>query len=122
GGEGAPMAALVDCMIFADTDKDRLLLNIGGIANFTFVAALSSDQLSQTADTGPGNTLMNAAARRLLQKPFDDEGRTARTGELNQVLLEELKSNRYFKLPLPKTTGPELFNWEYLQAARQKMG
>src|SRR5699024_141017 len=45
-----------------------------------------------------------------------------RTGELNQVLLEELKSNRYFKLPLPKTTGPELFNWEYLQAARQKTG
>src|SRR5699024_3520268 len=122
GGEGAPMAALVDRMVFADADTDRLLLNIGGIANFTFVPALSSDQLSQTADTGPGNTLMNAAARRLLQKPFDDEGRIARDGELNQVLLEVLKSNHYFELPLPKTTGPELFSWEYLQAARRETG
>src|SRR5699024_9155530 len=120
GGEGAPLAALIDRIVFVDSEKDRILLNIGGIANFTFVQAASSNHSSLTADTGPGNTLMNEAAQRLLGQPFDDKGETARSGETNSRLLKELKSDRYFDLTLPKTTGLERFSWDYVQQACRK--
>lgn len=119
GGEGAPMVALVDRVLFNDPVHAQLLLNIGGIANFTYLPKASSGEYSITADTGPGNTLLDEAARQLLDQPFDDEGRAARRGEVNQSLLDALKSNPYFDLELPKTTGPERFNWTYVQNARQ---
>ncbi|MCW9706001.1 anhydro-N-acetylmuramic acid kinase [Fodinibius salsisoli] len=119
GGEGAPMAALIDQLLFRDSHKDRILLNIGGIANFTYVPASSAlDAIS--ADTGPGNTLLDAAARRLLDKPFDEGGTEAQKGVVNKALLEALKANPYFEQAMPKTTGPELFNWKYVEQARDQ--
>lgn len=119
GGEGAPMAAFVDQLLFGDPTIDRLLLNIGGIANFTYLPA-SPHRGPISADTGPGNTLLDAAARRLLNRPYDKGGAVARKGKVHKSLLEALKANKYFDLESPKTTGPELFNWEYVQQAQQK--
>lgn len=122
GGEGAPMAALVDRMLFDHPEKDRLLLNIGGIANFTYLPAASTGEKPVSGDTGPGNTLLDGAARRLLGKPFDRDGKAARRGTVNQPLLKALKADPYFDLNFPKTTGPELFNGAYVRRARQTSG
>lgn len=122
GGEGAPMAALVDGMLFGHPEKDRLLLNIGGIANFTYLPASSTEAAPASGDTGPGNSLLDKAADRFLNRPFDEGGEAARSGRVSQPLLEALKANAYFDLDLPKTTGPELFNWEYVRSARQASG
>jgi len=114
GGEGAPMAAFVDRMLFTDPDKDRILLNIGGIANFTYLPAESPpNQPSITTDTGPGNTLIDAAMRKYFDRDFDEDGTAAQQGVVQPDVLSALKSDPYFQQSLPKTTGPETFhlNW-----------
>ena len=121
GGEGAPMAALIDRMLFGSTETNRLLLNIGGIANFTYLPQ-SENSHSVTADTGPGNTLLDAAARKLLDKPYDEDGAAARRGTVNLRLLNELKNEPYFNLDFPKTTGPERFSWNYVTRAQEVTG
>ena len=121
GGEGAPMASLIDRLLFSSTEANRLLLNIGGIANFTYLPR-SEPGHSVTADTGPGNTLLDATARKKLGKAYDEEGATARKGSVNRSLLEQLKADAYFDLDIPKTTGPELFNWEYVATAQEATG
>jgi anhydro-N-acetylmuramic acid kinase len=122
GGEGAPLVAPVDRLLFTDDEEYRLLLNIGGIANFTYLPSLKSGLVTETTDTGPGNTLLDAAARKLLGAPFDTDGKAAARGELNEELLAELKNHKFFTLDFPKTTGPELFNWHYVQQAQKKTG
>ena len=121
GGEGAPMAALIDQLLFGSSEANRLLLNIGGIANFTYLPRAGSSH-AVTADTGPGNTLLDATARKKLGKAYDEEGATARKGSVNKQLLEQLKADTYFDLDMPKTTGPELFNWGYVAAAQEATG
>lgn len=122
GGEGAPLVAPVDQLLFTDPNDFRLLLNIGGIANFTYLPPSTSGLYPVTTDSGPGNTLLDAAARNLLQKPFDEKGETARKGEVHENLLTTLKDHSFFQLNLPKSTGPELFNWTYVQDAQQRAG
>lgn len=122
GGEGAPMTTLVDTMLFGHPEKDRLLLNIGGIANFTYLPAASAIAAPASGDTGPGNTLLDKAAHRYLNRPFDEGGEAARSGTVSQPLLEALKADAYFNLDFPKTTGPELFNWDYVRRAQQESG
>jgi anhydro-N-acetylmuramic acid kinase len=119
GGEGAPMAALIDQMLFDDPDENRLLLNIGGIANFSYLPAADSSRSFVTADTGPGNTLLDAASQRMLGQAYDKGGKTARKGKANQDLLNALKDDPYFELDPPKTTGLEYFNWAFVKRARK---
>lgn len=113
GGEGAPMVSFVDRIIYTDDIEDRLLLNIGGIANFTFLPA-GNPEKSVTTDTGPGNTLIDAAMQKYFSKDFDEDGKSARQGNIHNKALQVLKSDPYFQKPLPKTTGPEVFNLEWI--------
>lgn len=111
GGEGAPMAGLVDDLLFRDADENRILLNIGGIANLTWLpAGKNSGHPALTTDTGPGNTLIDAAVQKYFAKSYDRDGQIAETGNIDRKLLNALKDHPYFKLPWPKTTGPEVFN------------
>jgi len=125
GGEGAPLAVYGDYLIFSKRDENRILLNIGGIANFTNLSGnLDANDVFAT-DTGPGNTLIDAYVKKHFGLPFDDNANIARKGTKNQDLLNELKNNEFFKKvsgddPFPKTTGPELFNLEYLKNAQEK--
>lgn len=121
GGEGAPLVAYGDRLLFTDTTRDRLLLNIGGIANFTLLKAGGTDT-PLCADVGPGNTLMDAYVQRETGSPFDVDGALAAKGEVNAALLESLLSDDYFSLPLPKTTGPETFNLDYLESHLAEAG
>jgi anhydro-N-acetylmuramic acid kinase len=120
GGEGAPLAVYGDYLLFSRKNEDRIMLNIGGIGNFTFLpGSLRSDKVFVT-DTGPGNTMIDQAMRHFKGKPFDKNAEVGLSGNVNPSLLSVLKSNSFFKLPFPKTTGPEQFNMEYLRAAQQQ--
>lgn len=121
GGEGAPLAVFGDYYIFSQKGENRILLNMGGIANFTYLPASANPEEVFVTDTGPGNTLLDAFTRRLfVGKDFDANGEIASRGCVNQQLLRALKSNDFFAMPFPKTTGPELFNVDYVIAAQKQ--
>lgn len=121
GGEGAPLAVYGDYLIFSKKGEDRILLNIGGIANFTFLPGnLRAEEVFST-DIGPGNTLMDALTQKYFpSKYFDENATIARAGKCHSGLLQELKRSSFFELTFPKTTGPEVFNLAYLERAQQK--
>ena len=118
GGEGAPLAVYGDYFMFSKAGENRILLNMGGVANFTFLPADQDASAVFTTDTGPGNTLLDAYARRLLDKPYDENGQFAASGYVNANLLYALKDNPFFNASFPKTTGPEVFNTAYVEQAQ----
>ncbi len=119
GGEGAPLAVYGDYLLCSHPTENRLLLNMGGIANFTYLAAGCSLEQVFSTDTGTGNTLMDAYTRtHFAPLAYDKGGAIAASGNINTVLLAELKAHSFFGLGLPKTIGPELFNLEFLAKAQ----
>jgi len=120
GGEGAPLVIYGDYLLFANSNENRILLNIGGISNFTFLPAEGQvDDLIST-DVGPGNTLMNQYAQQYYSKPYDDDGAIAASGKINNALLTALLDHPFFSYSFPKTTGPEDFNLIFLSNAQLK--
>ncbi len=120
GGEGAPLAVYGDYLIFSKLGENRILLNMGGIANFTYLAGnLDANEVFAT-DTGTGNTLIDAYVKKHFDLPFDEDAKIASRGKVNQELLNALKNNDFFTQLFPKTTGPELFNLEYLENAQKE--
>ncbi|WP_410220923.1 anhydro-N-acetylmuramic acid kinase [Pedobacter sp.] len=119
GGEGAPLAVYGDYLIFSKKGENRIMLNIGGIANYTFLPGdLDSSKVFST-DVGPGNTLMDQYMQSHFEGLYyDKDAAVARQGQLNQSLLEALMQNAFFDAAFPKTTGPELFSLEYLSNAQ----
>lgn len=123
GGEGAPLAAYGDYLLFADPRETRVLLNIGGIANFTVLPSTEDDGAPCFAtDVGPGNTLLNQYMLKHFGLEMDRDARVATTGVVNEQLLDTLLLHDFFTLPFPKTTGPELFNLHYLTQAQHASG
>jgi anhydro-N-acetylmuramic acid kinase len=121
GGEGAPLAVYGDYLIFSKAEENRIMLNMGGIANFTFLHGdLDASKMFST-DVGTGNTLMDAVMQKYFpSKYFDEDAAVALQGNINERLLEALKENDFFAKGFPKTTGPELFNLAYLQKAQER--
>ena len=119
GGEGAPLAVYGDYLLCSHPTENRLLLNMGGIANFTYLSAgCTLDQVFST-DTGTGNTLMDAYTRaHFAPLAYDKNGAIAASGKISEALLSELKAHSFFSLVLPKTIGPELFNLDFLFKAQ----
>ncbi|QKZ11461.1 anhydro-N-acetylmuramic acid kinase [Spirosoma sp. KUDC1026] len=122
GGEGAPLAVYGDYFVFSKAGENRLLLNIGGIGNFTYLPADQDASAVFTTDTGPGNTLLDAFAQRLLGTAYDKDGQLASQGTVNETVLDALKLNYFFGAPFPKTTGPEVFNVAYVETVLEKTG
>jgi anhydro-N-acetylmuramic acid kinase len=120
GGEGAPLAVYGDYFVFSKQGEDRVMLNIGGIANFTWLPGDLDATSVFSTDTGPGNTLMDQYSQRYFNLAYDKNAAIARSGTVNQPLLEVLCDNPFFVKGFPKTTGPELFNMDYLEYAKQK--
>ncbi len=119
GGEGAPLAAYGDYLLFSDARETRVLLNIGGIANFTFLPAADSGQPCFATDVGPGNTLMDQYIQSRMGLEMDRDAAVAYAGTVNGPLLRTLLNHDFFALSFPKTTGPELFNLKYLEDAQK---
>jgi len=113
GYEGAPLAPFADELLFRKSGVNRLLLNLGGIANFTLLPADGGP--AQATDTGPGNTLLDAVVRQHYPgRAYDEGGRLATQGQPHAGLLAALRSHAFFSESFPKTTGPELFSPAYL--------
>lgn len=121
GGEGAPLAVYGDYILFSKKNENRIMLNMGGIANFTYLpASLNADAVFVT-DTGTANTLIDIYTKHYFsEKSYDKDAAIARTGIVNQTLLAELKSNDFFQRSFPKTIGQELFNFDFVQRALAK--
>jgi anhydro-N-acetylmuramic acid kinase len=123
GGEGAPLSLYGDYLLCAHATENRILLNIGGIANFTLLNAGGSLSQVFSSDTGPGNTLMDAYTRKYFEGlAYDKDGIIAKSGKINEPLLQSLKSDLFFKVAFPKTIGPELFNLDYIIQAQMALG
>ena len=113
GGQGAPLVPAFHQALFAQQGKNRVILNIGGIAN---ISLLTSTSKVLGYDTGPGNMLMDAWINKVQGKHFDKNAHFARQGNLQPALLAQLLSEPYFTLPAPKSTGREKFNLAWLEA------
>lgn len=121
GGEGAPLAVYGDYLLFSKKDENRIMLNMGGIANFTYLpASLNADEVFVT-DTGTANTLIDIYTKHYFpEKSYDKDAEIAQSGIVNQDLLTELKNDTFFQKSFPKTIGQELFNFEFVQKALSK--
>jgi anhydro-N-acetylmuramic acid kinase len=114
GGQGAPLAPAFHQAFFADPQERRLVVNIGGIAN---VSCLTPGEAVRGWDTGPGNTLLDAWYRRHHKKgQWDEGGQWAASGMICDDLLSRLLDDPYFRAAGPKSTGPEHFNLDWLEA------
>lgn len=123
GGEGAPLALYGDFLLFSNPNENRILLNMGGISNFTFLPSKQCQTAGHSAfatDTGTANTLMNQYMQTHYGLPMDEEAKIASKGRVHEDLLNSLLDDPFFIRPLPKTTGPELFNLEYLKRAMER--
>ncbi len=116
GGEGAPLVPEFHRRLFHSATTDRVVLNIGGIANVTtLLAGESEDCLG--FDTGPGNALIDAYMQKELSQDFDHDGSIASSGTIDSSLLAQLLSDEWLQRHPPKSTGKEHFSYEYLQQA-----
>ena len=113
GGEGAPLAPAFHAVAFATPGVNRAIVNIGGIANATF---LEGTELRMGFDTGPGNTLLDHWIASHLGESYDREGQWSASGLVNQALLEKLLSHRFFSKVGPRSTGKEEFNLAWLDS------
>jgi len=121
GGEGAPLAVYGDYFIFSKKGENRIMLNMGGIANFTYLPSNHNPEEVFVTDTGTGNTLIDAFTRLSFpDKAYDKDAEIAKRGTVNIALLKALKADDFFQKPFPKTTGPELFSIEYVRQAQTK--
>jgi anhydro-N-acetylmuramic acid kinase len=110
GGQGAPLVPVADVLLFAHPTDPRVLLNLGGMANLTYVPRRAVEDGVFAFDTGPGVALIDAVARmvdRTLR--YDVDGRLARAGRVNEALLQRLLGDPYFTAPPPKSTGRERY-------------
>jgi len=115
GGQGAPLVPFFDDFVFGGTARTRALLNVGGIANVTLVGR---GRPPVAFDTGPGNSLIDAAVRTLTRgrETLDRDGRRALAGRIDGPLLSRLLDHPYFRKRPPKSTGRELFGGEFLKS------
>ena len=114
GGQGAPIACAYHAEVLQSSIEERVILNLGGIANITKLPK-DDDEPIIGFDTGPANTLMDAWTQKHMGTPFDQDGSWAQSGKVNSQLLRQMLKDNYFTSLPPKSTGREHFNLEWLQ-------
>lgn len=116
GGQGAPLVPIADVLLFGG-DHPRVLLNVGGMANLTYVPRRAVEAGAFAFDTGPGVAVVDELARLVDSSlPYDVDGRLAATGTPNEPLLAELLADPFFAAPPPKSTGRERFGASFAAA------
>lgn len=109
GGQGAPLTPIYHQYLL--NKKNGVIVNLGGIANITIV----KNNKAIGFDTGPANTLLDAWVKQEENLDYDKNGVIARSGVVDEILLKTLLADVYFKMPAPKSTGPEYFNLHWLK-------
>lgn len=108
GGQGAPLAPLYHVALAATLEKPVAVLNLGGVANVTWIGAEEGAVLA--FDTGPGNALIDDWISATAGRPYDQEGALARAGRVDQRALAALLDHPYFALPPPKSLDRDAFD------------
>lgn len=107
GGQGAPLAPMLDYVMFRSDRVSRVLQNLGGIANMTAIPANGAVEDILAFDSGPSNMVIDACMARLFGKPFDRNGAVARRGIVMRAIVDRLLREKYFSTPPPKSCGRE---------------
>jgi anhydro-N-acetylmuramic acid kinase len=115
GGQGAPLVPYFDWLVFRSRTRNRLLLNIGGIANITVLPRNCSQEQVSAFDTGPGNMVVDSLMHEFYGKPYDQDGRVATKGAVSLDLFGAMVRHPYLRLRPPKSTGREEFGEEFLR-------
>lgn len=115
GGQGAPLVPYVDWLVFRSRTLNRLLLNIGGIANITVLPKNCTVDRIMAFDTGPGNMVVDQLMHEFYGRPYDSRGRTASSGMVSLDLFKTLVQHPYLKMVPPKSTGREEFGLEFVE-------
>lgn len=122
GGQGAPLVPMADVLLFASPDAPRILLNLGGMANLTYVERRAQEHGVLAFDTGPGVAVIDGVARLVDQRrSYDRDGKLAARGTAHEAVLTELLADSYFATPPPKSTGRERFGDDYARALHQRV-
>ncbi len=119
GGQGAPLVPAFHNWALRDNHKNRAIINIGGIANITLLPADPSMDVIGF-DTGPGNTLLDAWSQKHKDEPYDEGGKWASQGHINEALLRQMLSDAYFGRSAPKSTGQDTFGLPWLEKQLQR--
>lgn len=114
GGEGAPLAPAFHAAFLRSHEKNRLILNIGGIANITVLPADTTQEVTGF-DTGPGNGLLDVWNQRHCGTHMDRDGHWANSGQADSELLKHLQNDAFFSTAPPKSTGRDFFNLDWLE-------
>lgn len=114
GGQGAPLAPLFHHALFYSNQINRVILNLGGIANITVLKPGLAYPLCGF-DTGPANSLIDALCVKYFNQSYDHNGELAASGKIQEKLLTSLLQDSYFKKAPPKSTGKEYFNLNWLE-------
>lgn len=122
GGQGAPLLSYFDVAFLQDEGVGRAIQNIGGIGNVTYLPPSGSGDVI-SFDTGPGNVLIDRAVQLVTdgEKNFDEDGLMASKGKVHYELIEKWLKHPYYSLPVPKTTGRELYTEDYLNDCLKMM-
>ncbi len=116
GGEGAPLVPYFDWLAFRSRTKNRILLNVGGIANLTVMPRNCTLDQVTAFDTGPGNMITDALMQKLFRKRFDRNGAVASRGMISNDLLRWMSGHPFLKRKPPKSTGREEFGSLFVDA------
>ena len=114
GGQGAPLVPAFHQEVFGHADASVAVLNLGGISNLSLLPPSGGSLAVLGFDCGPGNALMDAWCLQRTGQPFDAGGAWAKSGQLIPALLASLLNEPYFSLPIPKSTGRDLFSLSWL--------
>jgi anhydro-N-acetylmuramic acid kinase len=118
GGRGAPLVPFAEYLLYR-SDQHRALQNLGGIGNVTVLPAHGALEDVFAFDTGPANMIINALTQHFYHLEYDENGRIAAAGHVNETLLHEWMKIPFIRMPPPKATGRELYGEQFITAALQ---
>jgi anhydro-N-acetylmuramic acid kinase len=122
GGQGAPLVPMADVLLFAAADAARVLLNLGGMANLTYVERRAQEDGVLAFDTGPGVAVIDATARMVdPRRSYDRDGQIAAQGKVSDSVLADLLQDSFFAAAPPKSTGRERFGDQYARALYDRL-
>jgi anhydro-N-acetylmuramic acid kinase len=122
-GDGAPLVPYLDYILFSSRTLNRVLVNIGGISNITFLKRSGKQNDVTAFDSGPGNMMIDYLTKKYFNKKYDKDGRISSKGKINPELFKMICSkDRFYKKNPPKSTGREYYSEKFIEDILRSSG